>query len=86
MVAHEEEAAQLSAKPRLVKLEKDGGEFYFDSTDLRDHLADFTRMREEGWKVADQKDLVAYHPARIKMLEERGFEPDGWGYKKTSAS
>ena len=31
---YEEEAAQLSAKPRLVKLGKDGGEFYFDSTDL----------------------------------------------------
>ncbi len=80
----EEEASRLAAKPHLVRLEKDGEEFYFDSTDLSDHRDDFIRMRQEGWRITEEESLVAYHPARIKMLEERGLIPEGWGYKKTT--
>lgn len=86
VAALEEEAKQLESRPCLVKLEKDDKEFYFDSMDLPNHRGDFMRMRQEGWRVTDQESLAAYHPARKKHIEEQGFEPDGWGYKKHPVS
>lgn len=80
----EQEIAELGQKSRLVKLTKDGDEFFFDSTDLKGHREEYFDMRKDGWAIADTEDLAAYLPARYKMIQERGLTEHDWGYKRTS--
>ncbi len=82
----EEEARRLSSgsTPHLIKMEREGEEFYFDTTDLLAHAADFIDMRADGWQVAGKgMDLQAYIKARQQEIAKQGFTSSGWGYRKT---
>lgn len=82
----EEETKRLSAgNSRLIKMTHEGEEFSFDSTDLAEHVAEFTNMRAQGWQVdAKSIPLPAFHPARHQVIKQEGFESSDWGYKKTN--
>lgn len=79
----DKEITDLGSKPQLVKLTRDGKEFFFDSTDLADHREEYQTLRRDGWDITEKHDLGAYHPARKKTIEtDYDLTPDGWGYKK----
>ena len=80
----DEVAELIAGRPRIVKMTKNGDEFYFDITDLPQHINDFIDMRSQGWEVKEKgPELPAYLPARQKMItEDEQLEPSDWGYKK----
>jgi len=80
-----DEAEDLFAEPqpRIIKMTKNGDEFYFDTTDLPQHINDFVDLRGSGWNIAEKgPELPAYLPARVKAIEQKELESFTWGYKK----
>ncbi len=72
-----------TSRPALFKMVKYTEEFYFDSSDFSEHEEEFTDMEKEGWVLAELVEtLPAYLSARLRVLEQAGLVPAGWGYKK----
>lgn len=89
----EEEANRLisGSTPRLMKMTREGEEFYFDTTDLsiditNDNVSKFTEMRAQGWQI-DAKGIAlpAFLPARQQAIKSEGFISSDWGYKKVNS-
>jgi hypothetical protein len=77
-----EEAKKLIAEEKLVRLIKNGQEFYFDSHDLDKNLDNFLELRRNGWKIAETFGLPAYRPSRQAHIKEMGLTHHDWGYGK----
>ena len=70
-------------RPSIFKMTKDDEEFYFDSSDLADHVQEFEDMGQNGWVLTDRVEtLPAYLPLRQQALKNAGLVRFGWGYKK----
>jgi hypothetical protein len=79
-----EEAKKLIDKCSLVRLVKNGEEFYFESYNLDENLDKFIKLRKNGWEIAEIIDLPAYLPSRRTIIEKMNLVEHDWGYRKKS--
>ena len=86
--AFEAEIEKLSeGGHRILRLTKEGEEFFVDTTDLKPHKKDFIFARQNGWSVEETGiPLPAYLPMRHAEIKKQGFERAGWGYNKKTTT
>lgn len=82
-LALEGQIQELKALSQLVRLEKDGEEFFFDGTDLNPDTEEKLRqMLAQGWQITTTESLPPFLPARKKQIKDMGLVESDWGYKK----